>query len=477
MIRNKRSWVGVAEPFVCGLLLMAVFYLADATMDAVLFDEGSVLGQIFSPTIHELAIRLLAFAVQFLFVLYTWQIFRKRGQLEGALAASREETLRAREFPEAILETISDAISVQTPDFRIIYQNRAHQKLKGAHPGEYCYRAYQGQEQVCGDCHLERVFREGTVATREVAAGGQCVEISSSPLRDGGGRLVGGIEVVRDITDRKRSEEQVRSLNVELERRAGELAAANEEQKAFGYSLSHDLRSPLTRISLAAQGLAELNPASEHERYLLKIITDGCDKMAEMINAMLSLSRISQSALGCESVNLSRIAMEIGASLAWRTGREVELRVADELRGKGDPVMLRMVLENLLENAWKFTRDAAAPRIELGLVERANLPTYFVRDNGVGIDMAEASRLFVPFQRLHADDGFPGIGIGLATVSRIIQRHDGRIWAEGRPGEGTTIYFTLAGGVPGGAVAQPVGAGGDSQPDERLQPLKKKVAG
>ena len=449
MTQDAPKPLQAAEPFVCGLIMMALFYLADAVMDAILFGEGDVYQQVLAPTPHELAIRLLAFAVQFLFVFYTWRIFRKRGQQEGALAASREETRQERALAEAILEGISDPISVQSPDFRILYQNRAHRRATGSHLGEYCYRAYHGEEAVCADCHLERSFREGCGLSREVTArtpdGERHAEISSTPLLDGEGRVVAGIEVVRDITGRKQAQAQILALNAELESRAGELAAANEELKAFGYSLSHDLRSPLSHISLAAQGLAEgsFEPGAEENRYFLRVIGNACGKMEGMINAMLVLSRLSQREPRREVVDLGTMAEEIGMALAWRSGRQVSLQVAAGLQGRGDPEMLRMVLENLLENAWKFTGETAAPRIEVGRLDATATPTFFVRDNGAGFDMAQAHRLFAPFQRLHREEEFPGTGIGLATVRRIIQRHGGQVRAEGAPGRGTTLYFTL----------------------------------
>jgi len=279
-------------------------------------------------------------------------------------------------------------------------------------------------------------FSDGT--TREVI-------FSKATFDDAEGNVAGLVGVVLDISERKRAERQIQELNAILERRAQELAAANEELEAFSFSLSHDLRLPLTRIYTAAQILMEsAGAAAEDGRFLLSTICEASEKMEELIDAMLALCRITCSELRCEPVDLSGLAEESAAQFKLpQCGDTVEVAVTPGLSAYGDRRLLKAALENLLENAWKYSRHTPMPRIEVGAEDRGGEKVFFVRDNGSGFDMAEAGRLFKPFQRLHSDGDFPGIGVGLATVQRIIQRHGGRIWAEGAPGEGATFYFYL----------------------------------
>ena len=345
---------------------------------------------------------------------------------------------------------MGDAISLQDLGYKILYQNQAHKDLMGAHQGELCYSAYQHQDAVCPKCHLAQSYLDGMTHTIERDAqtshGLRCTEILSTPLRDASGRIVAGVESVRDITDRKRAELQIEKMNCELELRALELAEANRELESFSYSLSHDLRSYITRISTAQQILALTPEAREPDlEYPVQIIEDSCRGMEELIEAILTLSRLSREALRWENVSLSDLAQEVALQLQHQElNRQVEFCIPAALLVRGDRYLLRLVMENLLGNAWKYTRATPSARIELGTGLQDGKRFFFVRDNGVGFDMAEQEKLFKAFQRLQSAQGFPGTGVGLATVERVILRHCGKVWGEGELGRGATIYFQIA---------------------------------
>ncbi|HVR37062.1 MAG TPA: ATP-binding protein, partial [Methylomirabilota bacterium] len=253
-----------------------------------------------------------------------------------------------------------------------------------------------------------------------------------------------------EVAERKQAQEEVRKLNAELERRVarrtGELAAANKELEAFSYSVSHDLRTPLRHIAGYTGILsAELGSlATPETRRLLDIISKSAGHMGQLIEDLLNLSRINRRELRYSTVPLSEIARGILNELKQASPhREVECVIAPDLRVRGDLNLLRIALDNLLRNAWKFTQKHPLSRIEVGAAEQEGETVCFVRDNGAGFDMAYVNKLFGAFQRLHSEAEFEGTGIGLAIVQRVILRHGGRIWAEGGVDEGATFYFLL----------------------------------
>jgi len=265
------------------------------------------------------------------------------------------------------------------------------------------------------------------------------VEISLSPLETEEGILVSS--AIRDITARKNTEVALKLANRELE--------------AFSYSVAHDLRAPLRGMNGFARVLLEdygdrLDP--EGVDSLLEIHSNAV-RMGALIDALLSLSRVTRSDLRPAWVDVSAVAAEVAAFLASsERGRAVQVSIQPGLRAFTDPHLARTLIENLFENAWKFTAHAAAPRVALAAHDEKGAKVFEVRDNGAGFDMAHADRLFTPFQRLHTAGEFPGTGIGLATAQRIVHRHGGRIWAQGEEGGGAAFFFTLP-GRPGGEAS------------------------
>ena len=384
------------------------------------------------------------------------------------LFAAELELRRQGALLSALVQSSSDAIYVKDLQGRYQFFNAAAEAVTGkaasdvlGHDDTLLFPPGEAAEVMARDGRVIRERRVMTFDERVTTASGEIRTFLSTkgPLLAADGEPYGMYGVARDITERKRAEEEVQRLNAELEARVvartDELEDANRELEAFAYSVSHDLRAPLRAIDGFAAILQQDNAAQLDDagRESLARIRAAAGRMSVLIDDLLMLSRMSRADLRVEQVDVSAMAREVAAELAAaEPDRLIELVVADGLQTRADPHLLRVVLVNLLSNAVKFTSRHRSARIEVGCEQTVCGPTFFVRDDGAGFDMAYADKLFGAFQRLHGPQEFPGTGIGLATVQHIVHRHHGRVWAESRVEGGATFHFTLGGGNGAGGI-------------------------
>lgn len=272
------------------------------------------------------------------------------------------------------------------------------------------------------------------------------VIVNTAPIKNDNDQIVGAVGMLQDITDRKEIEEKIKDLNTHLLRQTAELSSVNEELEAFSYSVSHDLRSPLRSIDGFSQAIVEDygDLLDKEGKDYLHRIRNASQRMGELIDGLLKLSRITRHNIEYKTIDLSQLSHSIISWLQQKNPeRDVQMSIQDDLHVKGDERLIGIALENLITNAWKFTSKKDKTMIEIGEEKKDGSSVFFIRDNGAGFNMDYAEKLFVPFQRLHTSDEYEGTGIGLGIVKRVFNRHGGKIWAESEEGNGTTFYFTL----------------------------------
>jgi PAS domain S-box-containing protein len=359
----------------------------------------------------------------------------------------------------AIIESSDDAIISKTLDGIITSWNPGAEKLFGYPAAEAIgqpmlmlippERASEEPEILARIARGEFIENFETVRVRK---DGTLVDIAASisPIKDATGQVVSISKIARSITERKRAEEKIHQLNLELEQRVvertAELEAANKELEAFSYSVSHDLRAPLRAVDGFSQAVEEdYGPQlpAEGRRYL-RTIREAAQRMGVLIDDLLTFSRLSRQPLNQQKVNNTKLVRDVLEELNFRSqARPVEIRLGELPACEGDAALMKQVWINLLSNALKYTGKCDAAVVEIGCRSEAGENIYFVRDNGAGFNMQYAHKLFGVFQRLHRADEFEGTGVGLAIVQRIIQRHGGRVWAKAALNEGATFYFTV----------------------------------
>jgi PAS domain S-box-containing protein len=380
-----------------------------------------------------------------------------RRRVERELRQARDDLqieVAERTQQASLLNLTHDSIFVRDMDFVIMFWNQGAQELYGWTAEEAVGKHSQELLQTVFPAPLEDIRTELLRAgrwegelRRTTARGGQVVVAGRWALRrDEQGRPVAILETSNDITERKRREEEIQSLNHQLAKRSAELESINKELEAFAYSISHDLRAPLRHMAgytelLQKKASSGLDEKSNH--YILMML-DSAKRMGNLIDDLLAFSRIGRAETQKTVVNLAQLVREAlsevredaeGRNIAWKIGTLPDFY--------GDRSMLRLVLVNLISNAVKFTRTRPQAEIEIGSAGgNGDELIVFIRDNGVGFDMKYLNKLFGVFQRLHQASEFEGTGIGLATVQRIIHRHGGKVWAEGAVGSGATFYFS-----------------------------------
>ena len=361
-----------------------------------------------------------------------------------------------------LLSNMPEGIGVVSLDQKFLFVNKSFSKLVGyninelegtdstsiIHPEDLTLTIAETElrrKGISSAYQMRLVRKDGKVRT---------VRVSAIPSRDDEGIVEGTVVIVTDITERVKAEQEVRQLNEELvqrvEERTAELQAVNKELEAFAYSVSHDLRAPLRTIDGFSAAVLEDYSDDVDATGLdyLQRIRNGAQGMSNLIDAILSLSKVTRLEMDRVDVNLSKLAEEAIIELReTESDREVSVDIQEDIVMRCDKRSMRVVLQNIIGNAWKYTKNRSDPRIDVGVLQSNGEDIFFVKDNGVGFDPEQKEKLFKPFQRLHRADDFEGSGIGLATVKRVIARHGGRIWAESQEGMGSTFYFTLKAGT------------------------------
>jgi PAS domain S-box-containing protein len=398
------------------------------------------------------------FVVFILFALMIAWFSSRRRRIEQELREARDKLeieVAERTQQASLLNLTHDTIFVRDMSEAITYWNRGAQELYGWTPEEAIGKDTHELLRTVFPVPIDEIRAELLRAGRwegeleKTKADGTQVVVASrwSLRRDERERPVAILETNNDITERKRTEEKIRKLNEDLEKRTAELEAINKELEAFAYSISHDLRAPLRHMAGYAE-LLQKNASSildEKSRRYMMMILESAKRMGDLIDDLLAFSRIGRAETRMTMVSLEQLVKEALSEVQQETdGRNMGWRIGALPNLYGDRSMLRLALVNLVSNAVKFTRTRAQPKIEIGCADgKEDEIVVFIRDNGVGFEMKYVNKLFGVFQRLHRAEEFEGTGIGLATVQRIIHRHGGRVWAEGLVDRGATFYFSV----------------------------------
>jgi PAS domain S-box-containing protein len=403
-----------------------------------------------------------------------WRHRKKTGELIDVQITSYPLTFRGKNARLVVAtditeqKRVTDALKQSEKMFRLIVSNVKDYAIIVLDPEGHVISWNGGAQRIKGYAAEEIVGKHFSVfyPPEDIALGKPIMELKSAreegrfeddswrirkdgsrfwanvvvtPLRDNTGVLRGFVKITRDVTEKRKAEQEITQRSLELE-------AANKELETFSYSVSHDLRAPLRGIDGFSRALQEdyqQQLDSTAKDYLQRICT-ATRRMGELIDDLLNLARVTRAEIYRERIDLSKLAGEVAQEIqSQEPARRVALNIAAGLEAEGDSRLLRVALQNLIGNAWKFTSKREKAQIEFGAQGVNGGKAYFVRDNGAGFEQSYASRLFGAFQRLHAASEFPGTGIGLATVQRIIRRHGGTVWAEGTVNQGATVYFTL----------------------------------
>jgi len=382
---------------------------------------------------------------------------------------AEENLRRSEERLRLLVEGVQDyAICLLDAEGRVISWNSASERIEGYRAEDLVGRHFsfvfnpedqqRGRPQQAMEAAAARRHSEGEFWLVRKDGSGYWANVVLNALHADDGRLIGFTEVIRNITERKRSQDEIQRWSAELEQRVNQrtaqLEAANQELEAFSYSVSHDLRSPLRHIEGFIGMLRESaqKNLTAHQQQILKVIGDSAKKMDRLIDELLAFSRTARAEMLQRNVAMAAVLEQARKELRSQTaGRKIKWTIHPLPEVDGDPAMLRQVLINLLANALKYSVQRFQAEIEVGSSQSEREFVFFVRDNGVGFDPYYAHKLFGVFQRLHPAHEFPGTGIGLAIVRRIIARHGGRTWAEGKLDHGATFYFSIpkSGNHPG----------------------------